>query len=181
MLKQYDLRLNYNPISINGNEMVVRITLSEILWQICRMGSTCFPNWGTCPNKRRSGWKKPAGDAKLQPSPPPPDLCGQHYSANSKHPLNSLRPLDEIITITGFKPALNHMPDFVSDFPNTIALIHLETMLCAGFHTHDDELLSRFIGYHARLNTADWQLVSLIQRRMHTVAGVMHTCWTTRC
>lgn len=173
MLKQYDLRLNYNPISINGNEMVVRITLSEILWQICQDGVDLFPELGDLPEQTALRLEKAQlvmpnfNHRRLRL------ICAVNIiRANSKHPLNSLRPLDEIITITGFKPALNHMPDFVSDFPNTIALIHLETMLCAGFHTHDDELLSRFIGYHARLNTADWQLVSLIQRRMHTVAGV---------
>lgn len=172
-LRRFDLRINYNPISLSGNETVVRIALSEILWQLSQDGTTVIDaDLGDIPAQAAERLEKAnlvmpnfAHDRLVL-------ICAVNIlRANRKHPLKSIRSLSEVLETTGFQKNLDHMPNFTKDFPNTITLIHLETMLGAGFHNRQDPLLAKFIGFHARKNSADWQLVTLILKRVKAVAG----------
>ncbi|WP_164847970.1 helix-turn-helix domain-containing protein [Lacticaseibacillus hulanensis] len=172
-LRRFDLRLAFNPIGLCGNEMVARVALSEILWQICQDGTQLFPELGDLPEESATRIEAAKlvmpnfAHSRLQV------ICAVNIiRANQHHELPAMRPLEEVLTVTGSKDLAGHIPALGHELPNTMALIHLQSMLGAGFHVPQEPLLARFIGYHARMNTAEWQLVTLVIKRVKAVAGI---------
>ncbi len=172
-LKQFDVRINFNPIGLIGNETVIRFTLAELIWQLSQDGTDLLPELAQEANQVAQAIE----DAGLKTSnfvrARLNIICAVNIARQRQgHVISGIRPIEEILSTTVANPRHKHLTSCPVNFESSFALIYLEMMLGTSFHSHKDELAASFIGHHARLNTIEWQFVNLIVRRVRSVAGV---------
>lgn len=172
-LRDMNIRLNFSPIELIGREAVVRITMSELIWQICQDGHEMFPELNDLPQKTAEHL---LGTHIIMPRFSKKKLaviCAVNmYRSNQGHALRIIKPLQQVFNATGCDLNTHDLPDYVSKYPATCEIVHVQTVLNANYHDANEQQLIRFVGHHARTNSACWQLVSQVLHRMRGLAGV---------
>lgn len=171
-LAQFNVNLTYSPIGIEGYEPVVRLTLSQLIWQMGQDGATLFPYV----EKQAQMVTKQLQDARLVVKNCP-FLRTQNMVAiamlrnQQEHTMPAFQPLHRVVQLTGYSGVVGARPGFVVRNPHDTALIHLETLLVGNFHSEADTDLQRFVQYHNKCRSACWHLVTGITQQARTLVG----------
>ncbi|WP_155287174.1 helix-turn-helix domain-containing protein [Lacticaseibacillus zhaodongensis] len=172
-LRDMNISVNFSPISLVGRETVVRITLSELVWQLGQDGHEMFPELNGLPQRTAEHLL----DAHIIMPRFNRDkltiICAVNmYRSNQGHALQIIKPLQQVFTATGCNLSVRDLPEYVRKYPATCELVHIQSVLNANYHDANEQQLIGFVGHHARSNSACWQLVSQVVHRMRGIAGV---------
>ncbi|WP_156321815.1 helix-turn-helix domain-containing protein [Lacticaseibacillus thailandensis] len=171
-LAKFDVNLTYSPIGIEGYEPVVRLTLSQLIWQIDQDGVTLFPYVEAQAQKVTRQLRTAHLVVNNCPFLRVQNMVTIAILRNQQgHAMPALPPLHKILQVTGYNGIVGTRTEFVAKHPADTALIHLESLLIGNFHSEADPDLQRLLQYHNKSNSASWRLVSGITQRARTLVG----------